>query len=96
MYYKSAPKYIKAWCFQDDSEEADFISEAMSKDLIIPHPMWPETRLQVTTEFGPTMHPVTKIVDQGDWIIQDDEGNLDVLKPEDFVDTYEPCEAPAA
>lgn len=95
MHYSTKPKCVVAWCFQDEEGEVpDFVSEAMSKDRLIPHPMFPETRLQCTCGDQDTPH--NKIVDKGDWIIQDADGNLDVMKPDDFVDTYEPVDESAA
>lgn len=49
------------------------------------HPMFPE-RMQLELNDGdPTS---AHIIDKDDWVVIDEEGNLAVLKPEEFEATY--------
>jgi hypothetical protein len=53
---------------------------------VIPHPMFPETRLQVETTEG------NMIADAGDWIIKGVEDELYPCKPSVFEATYDPAD----
>lgn len=68
----------------------DWLDEALQTERLIKHPMWPETRLQLTMfPAEVTAPPITAIVDAGDYIICGENGKLNVVKPETFEQAYD-------
>jgi len=73
-----------------DELPPDWLEAAISAGLVRPHPVWPDSRLQVVTlEDDPTMPEKAQIAEKGDWIIQGVKGELYPCKPDIFEATYE-------
>lgn len=69
--------------FSEDPSE--WLVLALAGGKIMKHPVWPDKRLQVTTETGPY------IADENDWIVRYKEGNFSVIKADEFDENYEAC-----
>ena len=79
--------------FDDEGAKPDWLDTALATDRIRPHPMWPDSRLQVVLfPAEGTAPPVLAMADAGDYIIHAENGHLNVVKADAFEQAYEAVE----